>query len=562
MATSTVSNKGEDWLKIQQLVFKNNTYLDTLSSKGLLLFLIGIDLHDILDGRKGEYHVLLALAHDKDTTKELFQNAVVNDEFELIASLKDLLRNGNNLDENKSVLQVGSAGTTIHLHLHGLLHPGAGEGVVHVSSNGFVAHDATDIRAVLQQLGSDWNLLEDPVPSDHPAIKDLDSFLDSDRKNAILRFLSALQHLSNITEAEDLPILVALVFTGFEQLDQSRARRMHNEAKRVQARSEQVFVALLETSSVPQPAALAIPGGNSPKDGNDQSTAIRSGKNPSSYPAAYFVDLLLLLENQPANANVIIPLPPFDGSGFNTGSVSQGSILKKLLNRRPDVGDLLVSCRNTNEVVPYIDLMNEVLESALRCLQTNNNKLEKSGMRTPAHNADDVEKDTQDSSDYDAAYYPLGSIESSLSADKAALLSDAANVDCALYGSLIVYKVAPPSVFLYDHSQDSLERYVAASKTNLPEMASVFQPFAKSNGSNRVVIARASASQTLGMSHADFLSLTMESYFDLQPATIETGNPLLQVDEYGKLCGLLPTWHYWVYEDKDADAGDGEFDIL
>ncbi|KAJ0331431.1 hypothetical protein COL154_013592 [Colletotrichum chrysophilum] len=140
MATSTVSNTGEHWLKIQQLIFKNNTYLDTLSSKGLLLFLIGIDLYDILDGREGEYHVLLALAHNKERMTELFQNAVVDDE--LRSSLKDSLINGNNLDETRSVLKVDSAGTTIHLHLHGVLHPGAGEGVMHVSSNVFVEHVA------------------------------------------------------------------------------------------------------------------------------------------------------------------------------------------------------------------------------------------------------------------------------------------------------------------------------------------------------------------------------------------------------------------------------------
>ncbi|KAF4430797.1 hypothetical protein CFRS1_v009666 [Colletotrichum fructicola] len=381
----------------------------------------------------------------------------------------------------------------------------------------------TDILAVLQQLGSDWNLLKDPVPSDHPAIKGLDSLLDPGRKNAILRFLSALQQLGNIvTEEEDLRILVALGFTGFEQVaytpsavfarmlstysfDRGRARRMHNEAKSLQARSEHAFFALLEKSPVPQSAASAIP--------------------------AYFVDLLGLLKNQPATANVTIPLPPFDGSVSNTGSVPRGSILEKLFNRRPDLGNLLVSCRNTNAVVPYIDLVNEVLESALRYLQTNNNMLEKRGFRIPAHNADDVEKDTQDSSDYEAAYYPSESIESSSSANKAALLSDAANIDYALYDTVIVHKVAPSSVFPYDHSQDSLERYLAASRTNLPEMVSVFQRFAKSNGPSRVVIARANASQTLGRSHAHFLSLSMESYFDLQLATIETGNPPLQVDE-------------------------------
>ncbi|KAE9567425.1 hypothetical protein CGMCC3_g16420 [Colletotrichum fructicola] len=341
----------------------------------------------------------------------------------------------------------------------------------------------TDILAVLQQLGSDWNLLKDPVPSDHPAIKGLDSLLDPGRKNAILRFLSALQQLGNIvTEEEDLRILVALGFTGFEQF------------------------------------------GDLDQVGCEDCCSVTS-------PAAYFVDLLGLLKNQPATANVTIPLPSFDGSVSNTGSVPRGSILEKLFNRRPDLGNLLVSCRNTNAVVPYIDLVNEVLESALRYLQTNNNMLEKRGFRIPAHNADDVEKDTQDSSDYEAAYYPSESIESSSSANKAALLSDAANIDYALYDTVIVHKVAPSSVFPYDHSQDSLERYLAASRTNLPEMVSVFQRFAKSNGPSRVVIARANASQTLSMSHAHFLSLSMESYFDLQLATIETGNPPLQVDE-------------------------------
>ncbi|KAM0252480.1 hypothetical protein ACHAP5_001128 [Fusarium lateritium] len=128
--------------------------------------------------------------------------------------------------------------------------------------------------------------------------------------------------------------------------------------------------------------------------------------------------------------------------------------------------------------------------------------------------------------------------------------------------SLIVHKAAPSSVFPYDHSQDSLEGYLAASKTNLPNISSVFQPLAKSNGSNMEVLARTNAPQTLGISHADFLSLNMESYFDLQLARTETGNPSLQVDQYRKLCGLLHLWHYWWYEDKDTDAGDGEFDML
>ncbi|KAF4868083.1 hypothetical protein CGCSCA1_v012758 [Colletotrichum siamense] len=425
----------------------------------------------------------------------------------------------------------------------------------------------TDILAVLQQLGSDWNLFKHPVPSDHPAIKDLDSLLDPGRKNAILRFPSALQQLGNIvTEEEDLPILVALGFTGFEQIAYTPSAvfaRMLSTHSFDQGRHQQSLMEILRKTEMINrlPSALA-----KIRRASSATLTRWAARTVAPSPVRQHIlwtfwgcsgiglllpmCLLGLLRNRPATANVTIPLPPFDGSVINTGSVPRGSILDKLFNRRPDLGDLLVSCHNTNEVVPYIDLVNEVLESALRYLQTNNNKLEKRGMRISAHNANKVEKDTQDGSDYDAAYYPSGSIESSSSANKAALLSDAANIDHALYNSVIVPKLAPSFIFPYDHFQDSLERHLAASKTNLPEMASVFQPFAKSNGSSRVVIARANASQTLGMSHADFLSLTTESYFDLQLATIETGNLPLQVDEYRKLC------------DKDADAGDGEFDIL
>ncbi|KAK2728914.1 hypothetical protein CKAH01_10742 [Colletotrichum kahawae] len=157
MATSTVSNIGEDWAKIQQLIFKNKTYLDTLSSKGLFLFLIRVNLCDILDGGEGEHHMLLALAHNKEKMTELFQNSVAEDE--IITSLKDSLINSQNLNENKSVLKVNSASTTIYLHLHGLLHPSAGEGVMHVPSKVFVTHDA----GVPQTVFLSTNNLSKPV---------------------------------------------------------------------------------------------------------------------------------------------------------------------------------------------------------------------------------------------------------------------------------------------------------------------------------------------------------------------------------------------------------------
>ncbi|MDT3426206.1 hypothetical protein J2Z22_001732 [Paenibacillus forsythiae] len=61
-------------------------------------------------------------------------------------------------------------------------------------------------------------------------------------------------------------------------------------------------------------------------------------------PAAYLVDLLQMLSKMPA---------------------AQGTALQALLGRRPDIGQLELSCENTNTTLPYIDLVNELLENAV-----------------------------------------------------------------------------------------------------------------------------------------------------------------------------------------------------
>jgi hypothetical protein len=63
-------------------------------------------------------------------------------------------------------------------------------------------------------------------------------------------------------------------------------------------------------------------------------------------PAAYLCDLLLWLRNHPLTGT------------FPTA-------LAALLGRRPDIGHLLLNCPNTEVPLPYIDLVNELLEDAV-----------------------------------------------------------------------------------------------------------------------------------------------------------------------------------------------------
>ncbi|MFB9662395.1 neuraminidase-like domain-containing protein [Glycomyces mayteni] len=63
-------------------------------------------------------------------------------------------------------------------------------------------------------------------------------------------------------------------------------------------------------------------------------------------PAAYLADLLRFLSTRPAKA---------------TGPATVLSVLQA---RRPDIDDLLLNCPNTDTALPYIDLVNELLERA------------------------------------------------------------------------------------------------------------------------------------------------------------------------------------------------------
>jgi hypothetical protein len=68
--------------------------------------------------------------------------------------------------------------------------------------------------------------------------------------------------------------------------------------------------------------------------------------------AAYYVELLQYLRNNNLEAEKIMP---------NAKDIS-GTTLARLFARRPDLGCLELTCKNTNTILPYIDLVNEVME--------------------------------------------------------------------------------------------------------------------------------------------------------------------------------------------------------
>jgi peptidoglycan hydrolase-like protein with peptidoglycan-binding domain len=73
-------------------------------------------------------------------------------------------------------------------------------------------------------------------------------------------------------------------------------------------------------------------------------------------PAAYLVNLLEFLRNSTPNAAGNTPLDVLVGSQNSSGNTILGG-------RRPDLANIKLTCENTNTELPYIDLVNEILES-------------------------------------------------------------------------------------------------------------------------------------------------------------------------------------------------------
>ena len=67
-------------------------------------------------------------------------------------------------------------------------------------------------------------------------------------------------------------------------------------------------------------------------------------------PAAHYLDILRFLNERNTN-----------GTAIHTGK----NVKEVLLERRPDLGEIELSCENTNTPLPYIDLVNELLEDVV-----------------------------------------------------------------------------------------------------------------------------------------------------------------------------------------------------
>ncbi|EHK24835.1 uncharacterized protein TRIVIDRAFT_61595 [Trichoderma virens Gv29-8] len=419
-----------------------------------------------------------------------------------------------------------------------------------------------DVIQIFANLGPAFNILKDPLPPNHKAIAWLDKLEDPRRKQAALAFVASVQQLCRvIIEPMDLPALISLGFSSVEEtaytpletfevlvapygISLDHARRIHGEATSAQMRMEQSMMALLQSSNDFPPSKLygKINASNKSDTSDTRDTNLSKWFGDLDQvgcedccsvtsPAAYLVDLFRMLKN------------------LRIQSTSKTTILEKLFERRPDLGDLLLSCRNTSELVPYIDLVNETLESAIIYLEANDGL---DSLQIQVYNADSHNHIQE------AAQFP----------------HDASNTRYEVYDKFIINKVHPSTVFPYDHSKDSLQNYLKASSTTSAELLEAFRAdprlardstltrLLSDKGAVDTVYSRVYAAEVLGMAQDDYLAITLESFYDLRSARLVENNANISQELYQKNAGLLPSWYYWGYEDKNPEEGDGEETII
>jgi len=90
-------------------------------------------------------------------------------------------------------------------------------------------------------------------------------------------------------------------------------------------------------------------------------------------PAAYLVDALHFLKDRGLvdpqsivrDANGLITSVNFQHKTQSDGQIVELNVKDVLFERRPDLGEIELTCENTNTPLPYVDLVNEILENAI-----------------------------------------------------------------------------------------------------------------------------------------------------------------------------------------------------
>ncbi|MBA2748697.1 MAG: hypothetical protein H0U45_08135 [Tatlockia sp.] len=222
-------------------------------------------------------------------------------------------------------------------------------------------------------------------------------------------------------------------------------------------------------------------------------------------PAAYLVEILHFLEKSGKNANGFTPLD------ILIGKTDEATKKILVMGRRPDIAHLKLTCENTNTVLPYVDLVNEVLESlaiAYAAAKEENGRI-------------DVDYNTI------AAYDTADTTTPELKANPHYTNPDAYHTPDQPDVRARLDRVAYPVNLPYDHSLETARIYLEHLGAKLSVL---LEKFGNDESGTRL------AAETLGLSPSEYAVITAKN---LDGADAEIGK---NADElYGLVPELLPS---------------------
>ncbi|KAL8951233.1 MAG: hypothetical protein Q9222_002778 [Ikaeria aurantiellina] len=331
--------------------------------------------------------------------------------------------------------------------------------------------------------------------------------------------------MSSAGSIAESPRDIFLMAVGAAGMRDDHAVAIHDYCLTIELRNEQWWTALLTSRSNWAPAAIAaadktstLPATALPKQIINYSNmfgGINVGQcedcSSVTGPAAYFVDLLRMLKNARSDPQ----------------TVNSPSLLDKLFARRPDLRTIQLSCANVNTLLPYVDLVNEVMESFIQNLPS----VTAAGVvPVQAFNVD--EQDRSES-----------------------LLAQPQNINAAVYTGVIAKQVFPPNIFPYNQGIDTMRCYLDALGSSRYEIMSLFAsveslnvtqaaPSSQAYKSGEKVVAYALAAERLGLQPDDFVAITGDSIYP-QDYYLTNISDYLPRETYDAMIGLKTAAQYW-----------------
>ncbi|KAK0641913.1 hypothetical protein B0T16DRAFT_380998 [Cercophora newfieldiana] len=374
-----------------------------------------------------------------------------------------------------------------------------------------------------------------------------------------LRDLHRAQALAHIPEA--LPVLFQTKMSAFRVSQQPQdqfvakfgphvggaaaAERIHDHAVRVVARNDHVLTVALQAARGSGLAAIdGLQGPKRPSKGPEQINLEKlfgsldycecSDCSSVTSPAAYYVELLQFLRNN--NLNPSYPWTP------STDSPSYDwSPLDYLFRRRPDLACLELTCANSNTVLPYIDLANEVMESFIV-----HQKRFVDSVLVPKQSWIDIFNAS------DAAEGRGGS--------SAELLAVPQNVNQAAY-EILDDAVYPAAKLPYNQPLDTIRQFLIFLTTTRAEVMrsfqAVYRPPLKTSIDDwaelhQEAVARAIAAEELGITQEEYIILTKEAFWPKAHFDLRYGQEVSS-KVYRERIGVKNPWEYWGLDYTSVD---------